>query len=249
MASTKYFYALVVCFCLTACSIEEKPQYYLNDAPLRIFQGGDKLTYSVLDSTISNYVNTLTSEDKFLPNDNTIELLFELQETNGNTSPPLAPQYFQQNDNGDLIIKAIGNSGEVLWLVDDNDDVVDEILYPSDITTLSTENSFTRKLLRCDENNNECFNAGTYTLHNLQFIKTETIETDYAFFESYKMNISIEIEIVDALQAGNFKSHTFIATQWFYPLLGVIKYVDNNNVIGNLSQTNISISDTYKQIN
>jgi len=238
---------------LSACEVVEKPQYFINDAPLRLFQSGDKVNYAVLDNTIFDYSITLTQKNEPSPDNNeTLALLFEEQVVSDSATMPFLPQYYQQNSEGDLILKALGNGGEILWLVDGNDNEVNEILFPSDIKSLSTANNFNRKLLRCDQDQ-VCNNAGHYNLSNMSFIGTETAETAYANFEAYKLDVSVEIEILDAEQAGASKNYVFTGTAWIHPLIGIVKFLYNTStpsnsslLVGPLSNTNISIDESFK---
>jgi len=252
---TKLFLLLLL---ITGCSVEEKPHYLIKDSNLRIYEGGDSLSYSILDASTSDdrtgiYNITLLNKDEIEPNTDIANLLFEQQEGNGNFTTPFLPQYFLQNEQGDLILKAFGNGGDILWLLDSNESETGEMLYPIDISTMIGANSFTKELQRCDENN-ECVDAGQYKLLNLEFTGTETITTPYADFEAYAINISTELTIFDAEQAGDSKSYTLSGTQWIFPQLGVVKFVydainftGSSTLIGTLSNTNISISETYKK--
>ena len=243
---------------ITACSIEDKPHYLLKDNNLRIYEGGDSLSYSILDASTSDdrtgiYNITFLNKDEIEPNTNIANLLFEQQVENGNFTTPFLPQYFSQNEQGDLILKAVGNSGDILWLLDSNESETGETLYPNDISAMIAANSFTKELQRCDENN-ECVDAGQYKLLTLEFTGTETVTTPYADFETFAINISTELTIFDAEQAGDSKSYLLSGTQWIYPQLGVVKFVydvtnftGSSTLIGTLSNTNISIPASYKK--
>jgi len=258
MAHNKSVLYLLLITSITACSIEEKPHYLLKDTSLITYQGGDSLSYSILDASANDdrtgiYKITLLNKDEIEPNTNIANLLFEEQVESGNFTTPFLPQYFSQNNQGDLILKAIGNSGDILWLLDSDDTQTGETLYPSDISSMVATNSFTKKLQRCDENN-DCVDAGQYKLLELEFTGIETATTPYADFEAYAINISTELNIFDIEQAGNSKSYLLSGTQWIYPQLGVVKFVyEVNNftgistLIGTLSNTNISIPETHKK--
>lgn len=257
MAHNKITLFLLLLF-ISACSVEEKPYYLLKDSKLRFYEGGDSLSYSILDASANDdrtgvYNITFINKDEIEPNANIANLLFEQQTENGNFTTLFLPQYFLQNNEGDLILKAIGNSGDILWLLESNDTETGKTLYPGDISTLTGTNSFTTTLQRCDENN-ECINAGQYKLLNLEFTGSESITTPYADFDAYAINISTELTVFDAEQAGDSKSYLLSGTQWIYPPLGIVKFVyevtnftGNSTLIGTLSNTNISIPDTYKK--
>jgi len=238
----------------TACSIEDKPHYLINDSELRDYQGGDRLTYFVLDAgalsdTTGNFNVTLESRDASAPNaDETVALLFETQTSQGEITPPFAPQYFSQNEQGELVLEAIASGEDILWLLDDSKPETGEVLYPSDISTLAESYSFSKKLQRCDENK-FCLDAGRYRLRSLTLLGKETTSTPYADFEAFKIGIEIDLSIIDTTQAGAQKNTTLSGTQWIYPLLGVVKFVYNtgtSTLIGNLTSTNISIDDSFK---
>lgn len=257
----KPFKLLLLCILLYSCAAEEKPHYFLNNTSLRLYEGGDSLSYSVLE--VSNngdhtgtYRLSLLNRDEFAPpNNSKIELFFEEQTKIGNISIPFLPQFYSQNAQGDLFLEAISNSGDILWLLDSNETVTGNLFYPNEITTLSTTLSFTKKLQRCDENN-DCVDAGQYKLTNLALERSETISTSYAKFEAYLINIDAELLIFDADQAGSSQSYSFSGSQWFYPPLGVVKFVydvnnfkGNTTLIGSLNNTNISIDDLLKANN
>ncbi|HFE39459.1 MAG TPA: hypothetical protein ENK06_13775, partial [Gammaproteobacteria bacterium] len=131
---------LFVLFIVSACAIEEKPQYYINGASLRNYQGGDLLTYTVFDTGQEDgqgkYNITLLSRDKSPPiNNETLNLLFESVQKTGNFTEPFLPQYFSQGDDGALRLEAIANGEDVLWLLDSEETKTGDILYPADLST------------------------------------------------------------------------------------------------------------------
>jgi len=240
-----------------ACSVSEKPTYYINDTLLREYQGGDKLSYTVLDdsSKLKTYSVTLESREEFEPinTSSTVNLLFEQQNTSDNFVSPFIPLLYEQNAEGDLFIKAVSSSGEILWLTDSDNTLNEEIFYPADISQLQTNQSFTKKLIHCNDDK-ECTNAGQFELHYLQLLETETVETPYAIFEAYKIKLSMEVTINITENASDTKFYSFQGFQWIYPPLGVIDFVYDNVrrevqssvLIGDLSATNISLAESLK---
>lgn len=246
---TRVFFALALFISVTACSVEDKPHYLILDDELRLYEGGDKLTYTTLDTTTENdnagsYALSLVSNDVFHPDDNTVlSLLLEQQTKNGNFTLPFIPQFLSQNA-GALTVEALSHSDDVLWLVDENENKSAAELYPEHIETLSELASINRSLLRCDEER-ICREAGQYT-HSLHLIQRETITTPYATFETYKLEISLDIFVFNTEQGGNQHNYHLTGTQWLYPPLGIVKFFYNSKLIGVLSDTNISIDEKYK---
>jgi len=242
-------------FFLGACSEQEKPQYNLADSTLRFFEGGDQLTYTVLQTatnneSLSEYSLKLESSDLFDANNNTLDTFKEIHTGSGNFNPPFISRYFSQNEEGDWIIQAINSEGNVLWLLDENNEPAGQTYYLNNLANTPESYSFDKNLFICDNTN--CENSGNITF-SYDLVGTENISTPYADFEAYEFDISLTINITANSISSTSRLYVLDGREWIYPPLGVVKHdydvldeAQSYNLIGHLSQTNISISSELK---
>ena len=236
---------------LTACASSETPSYVLTDSELHQYQGGDKLSYAVL--TLNNtgiLTHTYQSVDLVTPENQTFNALVRNIDTQGGIGFPFATPNFTQMENGNLIIEAYTEGGNTYWLTENETATTGRVFYTSPLSDITERTNTTSPLLVCNNENGNCKNGSTTNVLLIPFGK-ETVETEYAKFETYKFIIEWTVDIQANDQLATPKNYRLSGTQWVYPPLGVVKFTYDvgtglDNVIGSLSSTNISIPDSNK---
>jgi len=250
------FHLILITILFSACASEDKPYYKLDGAETHNLQSGDSVLFSVsVGESISEYSMALESSTQQKPDDTSINLFLQKSSSSSNISRFFPPLYLSQNESGDIILHAIGNAGDILWLRNAGDNYDGYTLYFSDLNSMPNPYSFTASLQRC--NGSDCSAAGEITL-NITLVESKKTEAFYADFDAYEILIerSIVISAEDSAQTSNY----FLkGNQFIYPPIGLIKFVyerlskdfetQNQTIVGSLSNTNISIPDSLKNIN
>ena len=243
---------------LVACANSERPKYVLTDGQLRSFQSGDYRTYAVLNADsvtnkLERYTETLEAKNIFSPDLNTLNVLQETYSQTQNIIFPFIGNIFSQDDDGNLMLLGISRGGETYWLMQDITSDLGKQVLPNDLSQWDTAISFSSPLQFCE--NQVCSSKGTIDIE-IEKLGTETIETNYADFETYKVSIGWDISLFDADNANidiNQSLNKSGSIQWLHPAIGVTKFIyevhtdtQAATLIGNLTETNISIPGRYK---
>lgn len=249
--SISYFFNFIfISLLLTACAETTKPHYILTDSKLHQYQGGDKLSYGILElSDTSDNAGVLTftfeSTDLTSPSNQTLNALVRNTDTSENISFPFATPNFTQTESHNLILESYTESGNTYWLAEDNNSTTGVEIYPSPISDFVEQRITNAPLINCENTN--CVDAGDTSIV-LTPMGMETIETDYAKFDAYKFKIEWTATIQNQDLSATLKTYQLRGTQWIYPSLGVVKFnytiideFSNNTLIGSLSATNINI--------
>jgi len=243
---------------LVACGNNEIPSYILTDSQLHTYQGGDRLSYSVLSvsstSDATGILNlTFENADVLTPDNQTLATFVRNQETLGNISVNFATPYFTQTENADLILQAYSEAGKTYWLAESQNAETGKTFYSSPLTDITEQVTISSQLLLCE--NTICNNAGNTSVE-LTPLGKETIETDYAKFETHKMFISWSVTLQNDDQSATLSTYNLTGTQWVFPPLGVVKFdyrlestFTNDQLIGVLNATNINIPSANKSEN
>jgi len=243
---------------IASCAQTEQTEYVLTDSLLRTMQAGDSKTFAVLNADspadkLESYSEILDSKSTFLPNADSATIFKESYTRTGNLIYPFTSRLFQQDDEGNVILLGVTRSGEEYWIVDENHNA-GEIFLPNDLSTFSEAISISSALKRCE--NQICELQGQLDI-SIEPAGTETIETNFGKFETYKVSIEWDLSLFDSDNATNSFSQLLrkeASKQWIHPALGVVKFIyqvqtDSQiaTLLGNLTQTNISIPERYKK--
>lgn len=255
----KRFFISALCVpLLVNCAPSERPEYTLADDILLILQAGDSNTYAVLnaDSTadkLESYSETLNRKATFFPDNTSGEILVESFDQSGNLIYPFVSRMFQQDDDGNLMLLGVTRGGQDYWIVDDNLKAGTQLL-PANLGDLDQTSSISTPLKRCE--NQICETQGQLDI-TITPEGIENVETNYADFETYKFSIEWDLNLFDSENANNSINQLLRkegSKQWIHPAIGVVKFVyqvqtdsQSATLIGNLTQTNISIPDRYKK--
>jgi len=241
-----------IAFLLTACDQHLKPHYILDDSPIYQYQGGDTLSYNVLDDssslerdTLKDY--TLNFSDANLHPTEDIKTIQESFGSNSNFNPPFLSRHILYNDIGNMELAAITTGGETFWLTE-NGILSGAVLYFAQIDNTPEQLNTRRILQTCNEF--DCENSGEITIiHGYRGV--ELAKTPYADFDTHHISIAIQLTITPNNLSDISMVYDLSGSEWVYPPLGVVKHdyrVNNDNVLtfplGHLSQTNINIPDT-----
>lgn len=239
------------------CTPVDKPEYILGDSILHMFEGGDQLSYSVLQDSVNGELATqisLTFENDVLldPHNNSVNFLKEVHSGINNFTPPFISRYFTQSEQGNILLHAFNIQSNTYWLIDENtNNLVSPINYYGDMANTPSTYSISQKLQLCD--GDICEISGIMTFSQ-KLVGTENISTPYAEFEAYQLEVSLTVSI----NAGNLSNNSLLyiqeGSEWIYPPLGVVKYnydilneTSSFNLIGHLTKTNIPISSDLKK--
>lgn len=237
---------------LSACANTEKPHYILTDSELHQYQGGDTLNYGVI-SLSSDVTGTLThtyeAVDLITPANKTLSAISRNTITEGGIKFSFPTPYFTQTETGNLMLEAYSQGSTTFWLSNDGNTAENGEFYPSPLSNL-TEQTVLNMPLFTYENNIR--GDGGDTGLQITPLGIETIETNYANFEAYKINIVWTATVQDTEQ----KAYRIYGTQWIYPPLGVVMFdytiespQTTSGIFGTLSSTNIRIPAEHKKEN
>ena len=181
---------------LAGCANKKQSEYLLTDSTLRTFQGGDYNTYAVLNGNsdkLEEYTESLQTQSLLLPNMNSGNILIESYAHTGNLINPFTSRLFKQDDAGNLLILGVSYQGVNYWLVDDQLNV-GQIFLPANLSDLSKGITISSPLKQCV--NKICQTSGQLDI-NLTLDGTDTVKTNYAQFETYKVSIQWDLSLYD----------------------------------------------------
>ena len=246
---------------LAACAKKQHPEYLLTDSKLRTFHGGDSNTYSVLDADSNSdkldlYTESLQTEQPYLPDGNKDTVLAENYTRSGNLVNPFTNRLFKQDKDGNLLILGVSYAGNNYWIVDGQN--IGKVFLPANLSDLSNGITIDSDLTECSDTNCQTTPSQTpgHLKISLSLKGTETVDTKYATFESYKISIDWELQLYPTNATNSIYQvlNGAGSTQWIHPAIGVVKYnyqiqtsTQSATLIGTLTSTSISIPDRYKK--
>jgi len=243
---------------LGACAETDIPHYSLDGATTKTIRGGDQTNYSVvaINATTNNDASGVLSQtyqaiDLFTPNNETLETFELVSEVNGSFQYSFANAHFFQSENGNLTLQAFSESGETFWLINEDKALLHTVFRPANFNNTSDDiNSGVIPLFSCE--NDVCSTSGS-TQFSLSPLSVETVETEYAIFDSYKVSIQWEISMTLQDSESTIVNYFLSGQQWIHPNVGVVKFsyqlesgLGINTLIGSLNSTNIEIPSSLK---
>jgi len=243
------------CLFLNACENSVKPHYILTDSQLHQYKDGDALTYGVINlnsDATGTLTHTFNAVDLATPVDDneTLRVISRNTRIEGDMRFTFPIPYFTPANDGSLALDAYSESGTTFWLSINGTATANAEFYPSPLSELIEQTSVNRQLFTYIDFQRR---VGGSTSIRISPLGTETVETNYARFETYKINIDWSVTTNNDVEQ---KMYRLSGYQWVYPPLGVVMFEyniespqNNNAIFASLSSTNIKIANENKMAN